>query len=74
MLRKLCSTKLGERENLIIHTTKMLVLTDKLRSVGEVINDSHISVLMLCPLPKSYDNLITALKARPEIELSFEFI
>ena len=74
MLRKLYSTKLDEGGDLIIHITKMLELIDKLRSIGEDINDSHISALMLCSLPKSYDNLITALEARPENELTSEFI
>ena len=58
MLRKLYSKILDERIILFIYITKIKI--NKLRSVGEVINDYHISALMLCTLLKSCDNLITA--------------
>ena len=43
-----------------------------MKSIRENIDDSNISTLMLCSLPKSYDRLITTLAARPENELSSE--
>ena len=74
LLRKLYGTKLNEGGDLNVHITKLLELIDKLKSIGENIDDSHVSALLLCSLPKSYDGLITALEARPENELNSEFI
>lgn len=57
-----------------IHITKLLELVDKFKAIGENIKDDHIAALLLCSVPSSYDTLITALEARPEGELTPEFI
>lgn len=59
---------------MIKHISNILEIVDKLSAIGYNINDSHTSALFLCSLPPSYNTLITALEARPEYELSLEFI
>lgn len=74
LLRKLYSLKLEEHGNMQAHINKLLELVDKLKAIGEIIKDNHISALLLCSVPSSYDVLITALEARPESELTPEFV
>ena len=74
LLRKLYSLKLSEGGNVNEHINKIYEIRDKLTAIGETINDQHLSALMLCSLPPSYDTLITALEARPELELTPAFI
>ncbi|XP_071037145.1 copia protein [Parasteatoda tepidariorum] len=74
LLRKLYNTKLEERGNMITHITKILEIVNKLKAIDEKISDSHLSAILLCSVPQSYDTLITALEARPEAELNSEFI
>lgn len=69
LLRKLYSTKLNEGGNMIAHITKILEIGDKLSAIGEIINSSHISALLLCSLLHSYDTLITALETSFGVEL-----
>lgn len=56
------------------HINNILTLKDKLFAMGEEIAESHIVALLLCSLPHSYDPLVTALEARPEDDLTLEFI
>lgn len=42
--------------------------------MGEEIAESHIVALLLGSLPHSYDPLVIALEARPEDDLTLEFI
>lgn len=74
LLRKLYSIKLAEGGNVIKNITKIMEIVDKLAAIGEVIRDNHISALLLCSLPISYDTLITAFEASKEVELSPSFI
>lgn len=74
LLRKLYSQKLNEGGDMHAHINTILTLKDKLFAIGGEIKDSHIVALLLCSLPRSYDTLITALEARPENDLSLEFV
>ncbi|GBN42341.1 Retrovirus-related Pol polyprotein from transposon TNT 1-94 [Araneus ventricosus] len=67
LLRKLYATKMSEDGNMNEHIAQTLELIDKLKTVGEEIKDDHIAALLLVSVPKSYDTLITALEARPEM-------
>lgn len=59
---------------MVKNITKILEIIDKCSVNGEEIKDRHISALLLCSLPLSYDTLKTSLKARGEDELKFTFI
>lgn len=62
-------------ENMAKIIYQMLELPDKLKVMGEDIKDNHVTYLLLVSvLLKSYDNSITALEARYEIELMSYFI
>ena len=50
LLRKLYSTKLEEGGDLNKHIVNILELVDKLKSIDENINDSHVSAILLCSL------------------------
>lgn len=54
---------------MINHIIELLELKYKLSAIGENTTDSHISALLLCSLPSSYDTLITALEARTKLSL-----
>lgn len=53
---------------------KVVHLIHKLRAIGKNINNSHLSARLLCSVPISNNNLITALEARPERELTLDYI
>lgn len=67
-------TKLEEDGNMINRIINVLETTDKFKAIGEDINESHLSALLLCLLSSSYDTLVTAFEARSEEELNLEFI
>ncbi|GBM39572.1 hypothetical protein AVEN_52925-1 [Araneus ventricosus] len=52
------------------HIAQILEIIDKLKAVGEEINDHYIAALLEVSFPKSYDTLIMALEARPENDLA----
>lgn len=64
LLQKFYRAKLLENGNLIKQITYILEVKDKLSAIGQIINDSHISALLLCSLPPSYNTLIIVLEAR----------
>ena len=45
-----------------------------MRGIGEDIPDFHVAALLLSGLPESYENLVTALDARPDDELTLEYV
>ena len=59
---------------MINHIIKIYLTCDKLTLISEEIKEKHLSDLLLCSLPGSYDTLITALEGRNEDELTLEFI
>ncbi|WP_331035945.1 retrotransposon gag domain-containing protein [Lactovum miscens] len=74
LLRKLYSLKLQENGDMQKHINNLLELIDKLKAIGEDIKENHIAALLLCSVPDSFNTLITALEARPEVELTSDFI
>lgn len=73
MLKKY-GAKLPENGSMIRHITYILELKDKLLAIGETINDSQLSALLLCLLLWGYNTLIIALEASYENKLISEFI
>ncbi|UYV69497.1 hypothetical protein LAZ67_6003814 [Cordylochernes scorpioides] len=57
------SLKLEEDKDMQQHITTMMEIIDKLRTIGETLKDSYITI----------SNLITMLESRPDDELTLEF-
>ena len=55
LLQELCGAKLDEDSDLILDINELLELRDKLKSIGEELNDLYISFLVLCSLTKIYE-------------------
>ena len=51
-----------------------LEMVEHLRGIGEEIQEFHVAALLLSGLPDSYENLVTALDARPDDELTLEYV
>ena len=52
----------------------VLDLVDRLQGIGGDIPDFHAAALLLSGLLDSYETLVTALDARPENELTLEYV
>lgn len=70
LLKKLCSMKLAEEDDMEIHINRMLNAVDELAALGEVLKDKLIIAMLLSSLPDSYSTLVTALETRAEDELT----
>ncbi|XP_018430238.1 PREDICTED: potassium voltage-gated channel subfamily C member 1-like [Nanorana parkeri] len=51
-----------------------LEMVERLRGLGEEIKDFHVAALLLSALPGSYETLVAALDARPDDELTLEYV
>lgn len=74
LLRKLYSVKMQENGNMTEHINNMLEIVEKLNSIGENIPEKHIAALLLVSIPESYNNLITALEARDEENITVDLV
>lgn len=74
LLRKLYSIKYVESVKMQEHINSVLELAEKLRSIGEVIQDDNLIAILLCSLPNSYSTLITAIESKNESELSLKYV
>lgn len=74
VLRKLCSLRLVEGDDMSKHLTVMTSLVHKLLGMGEKLAEYWIVAIMLSSLPASYDPLITTLEGRPENELKLDYV
>ena len=72
LMRKLYQTKLSPSQDMNDYTA--LEMVERLRGIGEDIPDFHVAALLLSGLPESYENLVTALDARPDDELTLEYV
>jgi hypothetical protein len=52
----------------------VLELVERLHGIGEDIPDFHVAALLLSGLPDYYETLVTALDARPDSELTLEYV
>ena len=74
LMRKLYQTKLRPDQDMQNYIRSALEIVERLRGIGEEILDFHIAVLLLSGLPDSYETLVTALDARPDDELTLEYV
>lgn len=74
LLRKMYGLRLGKTQGMQEHINSMLELVEQLRGLGEKLRDNNVAALLLCSIPESYGSLITALEARPEAELTLEYV
>lgn len=73
LLRKLYQSKLEEK-TMSEYIKNILELVERLRGIGETIKDFHVAALLLGGLPDTYSTLVTALDARPDDELTLEYV
>lgn len=74
LLKRICTQKLTEAGNIEEHISYMQEMIDKLAALGEKLKDEMVVAILLCSLPESYNNLITALESRSEDELTTAFV
>ena len=65
--RKLYSLKLNEDQSVQSHIKAITEIFDKLSIIGDPLDDENKVVHLLASLPKSFDMLVTALEASPEV-------
>ena len=65
--RKLYALQLKEGQSIQKHIKEMTELFDELAIVGDPLDDENKVVHLLASLPKSYDMLVTALEASPDV-------
>lgn len=74
LLKRLCSLKLSEGDDIEEHINSMSNLIDQLSALGEILAEQLTVALLLSSLPESYSTLITALETRPEKDLTQELV
>jgi Reverse transcriptase (RNA-dependent DNA polymerase)/gag-polypeptide of LTR copia-type/Integrase core domain/GAG-pre-integrase domain len=74
LTRKLYQSKLKDGQDMQNYIRSVLEMVERLHGIGEDINDFHVAALLLSGLPDSYETLITALDARPDDELTLEYV
>ena len=74
LLRKLYQTKLDLSQDMNDYIRLTLEMVQRLHGIGEKIQEFHVAALLLSGLPESYDNVVTALDARPDNELTLEYV
>ena len=65
--RKLYGLKLKEGQPIQKHVKSMTEVFDELATIGDPLDDEDRVIHLLASLPKSYDMLVTALEALPEV-------
>ena len=74
LIRKLYQTKLQKDQDMQDYIRQTLEMVERLRGIGEEIKDFHVAALLLSGLPESYETLVTALDARPDDDLTLEYV
>lgn len=75
LLRKqLLTMKYNDNDDIIEHFLKFDTKIRQLKSTGTKMEDLDVVVHLLITLPKSYDNLVTALETMDQKNLSLEFV
>ena len=74
LIRKLYQSKLKDDQDIQDYIRSVLELVERLHGIGENIPDFHVAALLLSGLPDSYETLVTALDARPDDELTLEYV
>jgi len=74
LMRRLYQAKLKPDQDMQNYIRSTLEIVERLRGIGEEIPDFHIAALLLSGLPDNYETLVTALDARPDDELTLEYV
>lgn len=74
ILKHLCRMRLDENGDMVKHINEIIEKVEEFSLHGDKIAEDFVVALILCSLPNSYDNLITALESRPANELKLEFV
>ncbi|XP_062704546.1 uncharacterized protein LOC134286871 [Aedes albopictus] len=74
ILRRLCSMRLQEEENMSDHLMKALELVHRLPRMGEPLKEHLVVAIMLSSLPDSYSPLVTSFEGRPEEDLKLDYV
>lgn len=74
LLRKLYQSKLANGQDMQDYIRATLELVERLRGIGEEVREFHVAALLLGGLPENYETLVTALDARPDDELTLEYV
>ena len=72
LLKKICGLRLTENGNMETLLAQMEGLLNQLSNLGKTLAEHLIMAFFLSNLPGSYGTLITALKTRPETDLTQE--
>lgn len=75
LMRRICSSKMDEKGSMESHISELTNLFQKLVDLGEEqLSEKWMVAMVLSSLPRSYDALVTALEARPEVDLTISLI
>lgn len=74
LLGRLYQSKLSKNQDMQEYIRNTLEMVARLRGIGEEIKEFHVAALLLGGLPESYEILVTALHARPDNELTLEYV
>ena len=74
LVRKLYQSKLQDSQDMQSYVRSILEMVERLQGIGEDINDFCVAAVLLISLSDSYETLITALDARPNDELTLEYV
>lgn len=74
LLKRLCRMNLPEGGDMEEHIRNMMDIVDQLVSLGETLAEHLQVAFLLCSLPESYENLVTALEGRAEEDLTLEMV
>lgn len=74
LLKRLCRMNMPENGNMEEHVRNLMEIIDQLTALGENLAEHLQVAFLLCSLPESYSNLVTALEGRPEQDLTLELV
>lgn len=75
IIRRICGLKLDEYGSMEAQISELTNLFQKLVDLGEnQLNEQWCVAITLSSLPASYDNMITALEARPDADLTLPLV
>jgi hypothetical protein len=74
LLKKVCQTRLKNKEEMESHLFGMEKIFDQLADLGMDLEEVFRVAIILASLPDSYDTLVTALEARDEKDLTLSYV
>lgn len=74
LIKRLCRLQLEENGDLEKHVLELTGLCEKLAGMGEPLSEKWYVAFLLCSMPDSYENLITALESRSDNDLTLDYV